>query len=199
MALDYEPDDVTGSIEEVLRTLLNNFSLSPLRSGKHIRDLLVADYFGFRTAALVVLREPMDIRGLRYLITLLWTNDMLISILGDVTLSKELSITISKTAIKVDPQLHIRLTRFLVTGMLEGRDVEEKMANRLLEVLGAISEPHAIQGFLRQMLQHPNPKIRSKITLLIGSGGNGSRTLRKLLSDPEDVSRVRANALEALW
>jgi hypothetical protein len=200
MALpDYEPDDVTGTTEQVLRALLNNFSLSPLRSGKHVRDLLLADYFGFRAAALVVLRESLDIRGLRYLITLLWTNDLLISILGDVTLSRELSISISQTAIKVDTQLHIRLTRFLVAGMLEGRDVEEKTANRLLEVLGAISEPHAIQGFLRQMLQHPNPRIRSKITLLVGSGGHGGRALRKLLSDPEEDPRVRANALEALW
>ena len=58
---------------------------------------------------------------------------------------------------------------------------------------------NAIQGFLRQMLQHPNPRIRSKISLLIGTGGHGSRALRKLLADPDEDQRVRANALEALW
>lgn len=194
-----DSEEPVGTTEQILRALVGKFSVAPLRNGKRMRDLLRSDFEGFRTAAVTVLREPGDIRGCRYLVTLLWTHELLIPILGDFTLPKELNISIGRTAAKVDTQLHIRLIQFLVTAMLEGREVDEQSVNRLLEVLGSVTDGFGIQGFLRQMLQHPNPRIRSKVTLLVGNGEQGIRAIRKLLLDPEEDPRVRANAVEALW
>jgi hypothetical protein len=194
-----DTEEPAGTTEQVLRALTAKFSMAPLRNGKRMRDLLDGDLEGFRTAAVSVLRDPGDTRGCRYLVTLLWTHELLIPILGDFTLPKALNISIGRTAANVDTQLHIRLIQFLVSGMLEGREVEEQCVNRLLEVLGSVTDGFGIQGFLRQMLQHPNPRIRSKVTLLVGTGGQGIRAIRKLLQDPGEDPRVRANAVEALW
>ncbi len=196
---DVISEPVKVDVEAALRSAVTNFSESPLRNGKIMRELVESHYGEFRAAAVAVLRNPDGIRGCRYLVTILWTHDLLIPILGDYALPKELGRAIAQTAAKVDSQLHIRLIRFLVTGMIEGKELEEASANRLLEILSSIADGPGIHRFIRRMLQHPSPRIRSKVTLLVERGGPGVRALAALVEDPNEDTRVRANALEALW
>jgi hypothetical protein len=192
-------EEPAGATDQLLQSIVDQFSAEPSRYGRLMRELLSSHYQDFPAAAVNVLRKPTDARGARYLIALLWTNELLIPILGDVTLPRELCLQIGQVAATVDTRLHIRLVQLLVAGMLEGRERDEQSTNRLLEVLGAVSDGFGIQGFLRQMLQHPNPRIRSKVTLLVGSGGYGIRAIQKLLTEADEDARVRANAIEALW
>ena len=172
-------------MEAVLRSAVSRFSESPSRNGKIMRDLIAESSENFRAAAVSVMREPSDIRGCRHLVTVLWTHDLLIPILGDTA--------------KSDPQLHSRLIRFLVTGMLEGKELPESSANRLLDMLSSMADTPGIHRFIREMLQHPSPRIRSKVTLLLERGGADIRALVALVEDPNEDARVRANAIESLW
>src|SRR5450432_2260602 len=105
--------------EKILRALASEFSVAPLSNGKRMRDLLRLDRDAFGAAAISVLSEVLDERGTRYLVTLLWTNGILMETLANEALPKEISLRIAQTAAKVDTQLYIRLMRYLAEGMLE--------------------------------------------------------------------------------
>jgi hypothetical protein len=183
--------------ESFLRLLVTDFNSAPLANGTRIRDLMELDVDAFRVAAVSVLSDCGDTAGSRYLVNLLWNEGLLTPTLSDIFFPKDVDLNTAKTAAKVDPQLHIRIIGFLVNGMFEGQEIEESTTKQLMEILGEISDTVGIQPLLRQLLLHPNSRIRSKITLLVGRGQAGLRAMEKLLKDAD--ARVRANAVEALW
>lgn len=175
----------------ILQLLVEDFSSTPLANGKRMRDLLRAEPDAFRFASREVLSDIIDARGARYL------ADLLIPTLIDTTLPFDLALRVARAASQVDSQWHMRLVRFLVVGSLDGGELDETSAGRLLEILGAVGDTAGVQPFLRQMLLHPSPRIRSKITRLLSHGDAAPGAVEKLLKDSD--SRVRANAVEALW
>ena len=197
--IDPPAEYVVGSGDEasVLATLVSSFSASPVANGRRMRDLLHLNPHAFRAGTVSALHRSTDERGYRYLVTLLSSNDLLVPLLSDAALPLPFAITLAATAVKVDPQLHLRLIRTLVDSMLEAKDLPEETACRLLGLLGSITEIAGLQHFLKQMLFHPSARIRSKVGLLIGRGPAGARAIETLLSDENE--RVRANAAEALW
>ena len=182
-----------------LEKLVNGFGESPLISGKQMRELLESDREGFRSAAIPLLKNISNERGCRYLVTLLWTNDMLMHALCDGSaLRLEEAVSLARAAAKVDPQLHIRLLRHLLEGIETGAEtVDDSSASRLLEIVSAISEGAGILPMLSQLLRHPNARIRSKAALLIGRSNKSAKWLEKRMAEADP--RVRANAIEALW
>jgi hypothetical protein len=192
-----ERGNAEAGLASVLGTLVSSFSQAPLMHGKRMRDLLNLSPEAFRVATVSALHHSTDPRGYRYLVTLLATHGLLIPLLGDTTLPLSFALSLARTAVKIEPQLHFRLTRTLVDSMFESRDLPEDTACRLLEILGSITELAGLQLFLRQILSHPSARIRSKAGLLIGRGPAGARLVEKLLLDENE--RVRANATEALW
>lgn len=67
----------------------------------------------------------------------------------------------------------------------------------MLDILAEISDGPRLVPLLTNLLQYPDPRIRSKVTLLMGRRNQNSRWVeqRKEETDP----RVRANAIEGLW
>ncbi len=192
-----ELGDPKTALASTLGTLVSSFSQSPLTHGKKMRDLLALSPEAFRVATVSALHHSADPRGYRYLVTLLTTNDLLIPLISDTSLPLKFASELASTAVKIDPQLHFRLTRTLADNMFESRDLAEETACRLLEVLGSITDIAGLQTFLRQILSHPSPRVRSKAVSFVGRGPAGARALGKLLTDENE--RVRANAAEALW
>lgn len=194
--LDSGAESATDT-DVLLRALVNDFGNSPLTNGRRMRELIQFDSAEFRRSAVTLLRGEADRRGYRYLLTLLWTHDLLLPILSDESIPIDRALFAAQVAADVDPQLHIRITRYLIATTLEQQTIKETEATRLLRILGSINDSVSLQPFVRQMLLHPSARIRSKLSLLIGRSQSGNKSLATLLSDPD--ARVRANAIEALW
>ena len=180
-----------------LRPLVATFHERPLENGRKMRELLNRDRVKFPFAAARIFNDVSDEKGCRYLVTIFWTQDLLISLFVDVTIPQQLCLSMAQTAAKVDPHFHHRLSGFLQQGMLESGDVPGDVATRILEILSATMEPAAIAPLLRKILLHFDARVRSKATLLIGRGNTGVAAAERLLNDTDP--RVRANAVEALW
>jgi HEAT repeat protein len=70
-------------------------------------------------------------------------------------------------------------------------------ANRLLSIVGTINQAVGNVMPLVPLTSAHDSRIRSKAMLLVGKVVRRSEWLKKALSDPD--SRVRANAIEAVW
>ncbi|MDQ2898937.1 MAG: HEAT repeat domain-containing protein [Acidobacteriota bacterium] len=185
-------------MQAALTRLVDGFGESPSIKGKLMREMLEYDRDAFRMAAIPLLKNVSDDRGCRYLVTLLWSNDLLIQALcDDSALSLEEAVGVAKAAARVDPQLHVRLLRHLLDALEEGNEAATSGAGRLLEIVGAVGDRGSLLPILTQLLRHPNARIRSKVALLIGRGNKSAKWLEKRMS--EEDPRVRANAIEALW
>jgi hypothetical protein len=80
--LDSGAESATDT-DVLLRALVNDFGNSPLTNGRRMRELIQFDSAEFRRSAVTLLRGEADRRGYRYLLTLLWTHDLLLPILSD--------------------------------------------------------------------------------------------------------------------
>jgi hypothetical protein len=96
--------------------------------------------------------------------------------------------------------LHSGLDQGLLRALQPGSGNDECPAERALRVLEIIeqsTEGPRLQPLLARLLRHRDPRVRSKSTLISGRLVRRADWLEQRLSEPD--SRVRANAVEALW
>ncbi len=175
-----------------LKKLAGDFLTQPLTRGREIRDLLEYSPAEFCAAAIELLGGEDSERVQRYLVALLWTNNLLIPCLTDPSTPMKKAESIVAIARRVDPQLPAKLVGFV----LERSDVETpECLERILGLLKSMPDAASFRPLLTPLVRHPNARIRAKVALLAGEG-NGNRTWfeRRLM---EDDSRVRANAIES--
>lgn len=175
-----------------LKKLAGDFSAKPLIRGREMRDLLEHSPGEFCTAAIEILGGDEAERVKRYLVAMLWTNNLLIPCLTDPSTPPKMAETIAALARRVDPQLPAKLVGFV----LERTDAEPpECLERILGLLKSMPDAASFRPLLTPLLRHPNARIRSKVALLAGEG-NRNRTWfeRRML---EDDPRVRANAIES--
>ena len=175
-----------------LKKLAGEFLTQPLTRGREMRDLLEHSPKEFCSAAIELLGGESSERVQRYLVALLWTNNLLIPCLTDPSTSISKAESIANLARRVDPQLPAKLVGFV----LERTDVEPpERLERILSLLRSMPDAAGLRPLLTPLLRHPDARIRSKVALLAGEG-NGNRTWfeRRML---EEDPRVRANALES--
>jgi HEAT repeat protein len=184
-------------VEERLRKLLHAFDHRPEISARLMREMLEKDRDGFLTAAASLLRQTSECRGYRYLIALLAGNNCLAACLRDLSLSMPAALTIARIGIQIDPSLDLSLTRAMAEGAAENGQQNEAQAIRTLEILAEISDGPRLLPLLSNVLQSPNPRIRSKTALVIGRRRQCARWVAQ--KQQEMDPRVRANAMESLW
>ena len=175
-----------------LKKLAGDFETQPLTRGREMRELLESSPDDFCTAAVEILSSVETERVKRYLVALLWTNNLLIQCLTDPATPTEKAESIAAIARRVDPQLPAKLVGFV----LERTDLETpECLERVLGILKSMPDAVTFRPLLTPLLRHPNARIRSKVALLAGEG-NRNRTWfeRRML---EDDPRVRANAIES--
>src|SRR5262249_33650851 len=139
---DYMASQVDGhaSTTIALQKLVDGFDEEPLSYGKRMRELFQSDPGHFRDAAIAILDASPESKGWRYLVTLLWTNDLLVPILSDPHLPPKLGPRLAQSGLRIAPQLHIRLMRTVVDSRQEGEDFDERACNHMLEVLSSIQD-----------------------------------------------------------
>jgi HEAT repeat protein len=101
------------------------------------------------------------------------------------------AIELGRRLLALEPTLDIKLVR--AVPHLQG-----EWAERALQILDEISEGHRVVPFMSHLVAHKDPRISSKCVLIVGKRMQQLDWARRQLTEAID-SRVRANAIEALW
>jgi hypothetical protein len=150
----------------------------------------------FAAEAEAVIEAGEDSLTVRYLLALYASNGMLVSYLARLMRARrEVGRRTTRLAAKVDPDLDRNLAR-AVLGVQKGEDgVSGQTA--LLEVLAESDRAEQMLPLLDRLRESEDPRVRSKMALLVGRAARAQSWLRLLREDPDP--RVRANAIESLW
>ncbi|MEX2264701.1 MAG: HEAT repeat domain-containing protein [Bryobacteraceae bacterium] len=184
---------------EEMQSAVARFSSNPGAASQILRELLDADRERFGNTSLSILRDDAHSAGSRYLALLLLQQDMLLAHLCNPDqFSRQQAVNLAKHAARADPLLDIKLARLLPDPNGRQKDqVDDIAAERVLEILDAISPGTRVVPLLSQRLQHANPRLRSKIALLVGRRVQNLRWAESHLNEMDP--RVRANIVETMW
>jgi len=186
-----------------LNKLIEGFPVNPVASGKILQRLFAEDPKQFFLDAVSLLRAAPDTPGFYYVLALLHSQNLVLKNLCDpAVFTKQESIALAKRIARIEPLFDMKLAHMLLaddrsaTAGEAERDVQSKAGLRLLEIMAEASD-RGRSLLLAQLLHHPNAQVRSKATLLVGKSTQDVKWVSQRMG--QDDSRVRANALEALW
>jgi len=185
-------EDCAPSIEQVL----DRAATDPAAAGRALMDLLARHGRGLSGEALAVLKKGACTPGQAHLVNLLIENDVLPGTLADPSqFSLEEAVQFVGILSRIDPLVDIKLARWILNHVrTEPLEPACQAARRILSILEQTSAAHRLGPLLVQLLRVPDPRIRSKVALLLG---RSTQDVRWALADPD--ARVRANAVEVLW
>ena len=181
----------------VLAALVREFDREPLLNRGRITEFLQSEPEMFYRSAIEILKKELDSRGAQYLVSLFLQANLLFRALCDPALDRDRAIELSRHAQRGDPSVDVLLVRQLADTDLASAGLAPGMAERLLEIVDRISDGKRILPSLMRMLRHDSPFLRSKVVLMIGRAGGSIGWLEKRLQESD--TRVRANAIEAIW
>src|SRR5579872_1808991 len=186
-----------------LNKLIEGFPVNPVASGKILQRLFAEDPKQFFLDAVSLLRAAPDTPGFYYVLALLHSQNLVLKNLCDpAVFTKQDAIALAKRIAPIEPLFDMKLANMLLaddrtaTAGEAERDVQSKAGLRLLEIMAEASD-RGRSLLLAQLLHHPNAQVRSKATLLVGKSTQDVKWVSQRMG--QDDSRVRANALEALW
>src|SRR5579884_2847848 len=184
--------------------VIAQFEANPVLGAKSMRTLLDENPQRFFAEALPLLRVCDETHGFQYLLTVLITQGWLQRALCNPDLfTFEEAMRLARRVVQVDPQFDAKLLRALLqkNGSTPADELERIAGSeagvRLLAILGEISDGTRILPTMAQLLNHSDPRVRSKAALLVGRSNKNHRWVEDKLNEPDP--RVRANAIQALW
>jgi hypothetical protein len=186
-------------MREKTRLALEMYSEDPVRSAQTLTGLIGEDPSGFVRAAAGLLNER-DNPGFQMLVQVLAGGGGVAKQLCDPDLlQKPSAIELAQKIAAIDPGLDGKLVRLLPGRGVSGSDNREHNlgAERILELLDAISVSNRVVPMVAHLLRHPNARLRAKVSLLIARFTRNVRTAEDRLEESD--SRMRANAVEGLW
>jgi hypothetical protein len=189
-------------MESSLNKLIEGFPANPVASGKFLQRLFVDDPGRFFLDSIPLLRLAPDTPGFYYVLALLHSHNLILKNLCNPALfTKQESVALAKRMSRVEPLFDLKLAKMLLadTDMPEAESAQEAQTVaglRLLEIMAEASD-RGRSLLLAQLLHHPNARVRSKAALLVGKSTKDAKWVSRRM-DVAD-SRIRANALEALW
>lgn len=183
---------------EKIRLALEVHLEDPEGAAQSLRALIEEDQIQF-VRAVAALRTEGDSPGFQPLIKLLaQSNGVLRQVCDPELLDKESSIDLAQRIAGIEPELDSRLVRLLPgRGSDHADPANALLSERVLEVLGSISVSNRVVPMLAHLIQHPNARLRAKVSLLIARWTRNVRMAEDRLEETD--ARVRANAIEALW
>lgn len=185
-----------NTTDAIVRTLENYAEDGPACE-RALREVMSRDGAAFVRVAIRMLRGGHDKPGFQSLIPLLAESSETLAELcnPDNFEDRAESLDLARRLAKIEPQMDTKLLR-----LLPGRnsDVSDAIpAERVLELLDAVPQSARIVAPLAHLIHHPNPRLRAKVTLLMGRLVRSARALEERLKEADP--RVRANAIESLW
>jgi HEAT repeat protein len=183
---------------EKIRLALGVYTEDPEGAAQSLRALFENDQTQFVRAS-AALRTEGDNPGFQSLIKLLAQSSGVLRQLCDPELlDKDSSIYLVQQIAGIEPELDSRLVKLLPGRGSDNSDPANALTSeRVLELLGAISVSNRVVPMLAHLIQHPNARLRAKVSLLIARWTRNVRMAEDRLEESD--ARVRANAIEALW
>jgi HEAT repeat protein len=174
------------------------YTEDPEGAAQSLRALFENDQTQFVRAS-AALRTEGDNPGFQSLIKLLAQSSGVLRQLCDPELlDKDSSIYLVQQIAGIEPELDSRLVKLLPGRGSDNSDPANALTSeRVLELLGAISVSNRVVPMLAHLIQHPNARLRAKVSLLIARWTRNVRMAEDRLEESD--ARVRANAIEALW
>jgi len=186
-------------VHDCLERAVAEFQSNPLSRGIMRRFMTdVPAVFGTVAGARLLTAE--DTPGYKHLAWLLLQLPTLFTQLSNpANFTRDQATTLARRLMLVDSALDIRFARQLPARNGNVKDtLEGAAAERALDILDEISPRNRLVPVLSHLTRHPNQKIASKATLIIGKRVSGVAFAIRLMAEETDP-RVRANALEAVW
>jgi HEAT repeat protein len=182
---------------ERAQQLVTEFAQNPSAAREGLRELLDADKAGFCVAVLPFLKEEQESPGRQYLLVLMVAHGLLPLCNPDL-LSLEEEVRLARSLTQIDPLLDTKLAKRFSISQAAGADrMDPAVAERILNILSAISGTSRVLPMLVHLLRNPDPRLRSKAALLIGKASRNVQRAAEALDETD--ARVRANSIEALW
>ena len=181
-----------------LTALVRDFDRDAAANRKRINEILQYQPEVFYRTAIEILKQDLDSRAAQYLVTLLVSQDLLFRAVCDPALDRERATALARQALRMDPVVDTKLARQLADSQSQCSAAGGTgMAERLLEILDQISDGRRILSSLTRILRNDNPYLRSKAVLMIGRSGRSVNWIERRVQEAD--TRVRANAIEAMW
>ena len=192
------PISGVGIMKDRIRLVLETYSEDPPGVRQNLRVLIVEDQRAFVGAAAQMLGQA-EKGAFHPVIEILARCVGIVHPLCDPELlDKEPSIALAQRIAEIEPRLDTKLVTLLPGRGTENCDGPKGLvAERALEVLETISVSGRLVPMLAHLTGHPNPRLRAKISKLVGRTVRNSRALEERLNEVDP--RVRANAVESLW
>ncbi len=188
------PADTRALLDDLVR----NFDRDAAKNGRQMRDLMTRDRAGFCSAATQVLRTQEESRGSRHLLSTLLSSNLLPAVLCDPALSQSEAVALARSAACNCAMVDVVLAKHLSETLARsGHSAQSPELQRLMEILCEISDGARILPSLIVLARLPNPYLQSKAVLMIGRANKSVKWVQQRLTAAD--SRVRANAVEALW
>ena len=178
--------------------LVRDFDQDSVGNRDRISEILQYQPEVFYATAIEILKQDANSRATQYLVTLLVSQNLLFRALCDPALDRAEATALTRQALRVDPLIDVKLARQLAdTSTADLGAGGANMAERLLEILDDVSGGRRILTSLMRILRNDNSFLRSKAVLMVGRRGRSIKWIEKRLEESD--TRVRANAIEAMW
>ncbi|HEY2012853.1 MAG TPA: HEAT repeat domain-containing protein, partial [Bryobacteraceae bacterium] len=195
---DCTADAVSREIRERLELSVRNFDRDSVGHGRVIRELMRENPQVFYSNAIEILTNQDGSRGSHFLLTTLVDNHLLLPALQDPSLTREQSTALARAAARGGQMVDVAIARHLAekAESLTDENCPPEM-QRLMEILAETSDGTRILPSLMALARMQNPYLQSKAVLMVGRIHRNVKWVQNRLADPD--SRVRANAIEAIW
>ncbi len=158
------------------------------------------DPIAFCAVALKMLRALDPFPARERLVRVLLESDVLLAPLCDpLSFSRAKALNLASLYVTVQPQLAARmLARMLSSTGAAASALSGLAAERAIEIISATGDPSQLEEGLCLLLDHVNPRIRSKIGLLIAQARPDAQWVgQRIMVEPD--ARLRANLIEGIW
>ena len=186
-------------VKDCLERAIAEFQDNPL-SPKIMRRFATDAPAIFAPVAVSMLLKAVQTPGFRYMAMLLVKQPTLFKQLSNPWLfTREQAVVLSRRLMSVDPSLDVRFARQLpARNGVTDDTIEGQAAERALDILDEISLGKRIVPILSHLTRHPDHKISSKATLMVGKRVQNLAFAKRVIDEGTDP-RIRANAIEAVW
>jgi HEAT repeat protein len=183
----------------LLQGLASRYQEDPDVSRESMHKLLRIGGAEFSRAAFGALAESLG-PGEQYLLCLMLLavkEEAVLSLLLDTNaVETERARQLAHSLGHLDPNLGPKVLKYAVDESRREERIDSSI-ERALELLTILPDARSNSTFLLELLRSPDPRVRSKATLLMARSNRMPRWAEVRLAEPDP--RVRANAVEGLW
>lgn len=182
--------------ENEFDVLLERYEDDPAVCSKLIRTYALAEPGTFVRYAQAAIMQRQSSRAVKFITGLAISAGIIPVLLETYSRNRFEALNLAKKITQAEPRFDLTLAEHVIKPA-SSSSAEETLINSVLDILDTISEGDLLVPTVLKLLKHPNPKVRSKAALFVGSRTQNMAwaASRSQEYDP----RVRANILESLY